>query len=113
MKVANFRDLMAGYKTAEITCLYQRCVVRRLTVEGDELKIDACDGNGPVTVKLDAAITYQPWVMDRGSLLFDAADCVALPMAAAALGPTAKLKICGEEDTIVFPDGSTDRVLPA
>jgi hypothetical protein len=114
MKVANFRDLMAGYPSAEIRCLYTGNTVRRLAVEGNLLRIDACvAGVGTVTVGLDVPITYKPWACDRGNLLFPAGECSGLPQEAIALGADALLKICGEGDTITFPDGSAQDVLPA
>jgi len=98
MKVRNFADLMAGHKTAEILCAVKLAVVRRLKVSGNMVRIDACDGP-MIQVPLDTPISYEPWFMDRGSLLF---DCQEVPSA----------KICTEADLIRFPDGSEEPVLP-
>lgn len=100
MKVSSFRELMAGHKEAKIYCLYTNKLVRILTVNGDQVQIDA---TVPpiISVSLDTAITYEPWVMDRGNMLFVSDE---LP---------GSLKICGEEDLIVYEDGTSDRVQPS
>jgi len=84
--IESFRDLMGGHKSGKIICAVHNQVVRTLTVEGDDVKIVCGDGS-QITVKLDTAITYQAWFMDRGSLLFDNDK-----------------KICTELDCIVFDD---------
>jgi len=106
MKVATFRDLMAGRKQAEITCLYSGKVVRKLIVMGDHVEINAM-APPLVWVPLDTPIRYEPWVFDRGSLLFDG-DATG---EARFLGAT--LKICGEGDIIIYQDKKAVPVEPA
>jgi hypothetical protein len=89
----NFRDLMNGHASAEIINLYGGNVVRKLTVNGDRVTIDALVPP-VVSVNLETEIVYQPWFMDRGSLLF---KCSGIPELA---------KICTEFDEIRYPDGS-------
>jgi hypothetical protein len=95
LKVGSFRDLMGGYESAQIKCLMQRRTVRTLQVKmvGDNEVVEI-DPNIPgdrtyhdlMTVSLDTIISYQPWDMDRGSLIFGG------------------YKICTELDTILYPD---------
>ncbi len=59
---------------------------------------------------LDTPITYEPWMMDRGSLLFASAAVLNREVLPASLPD--ELKICGEGDSITFADGSSDTVLP-
>ena len=97
MKATTLRDVMAGNRTAEISCLYTGKVVRRLKRVGDQLEVDALDV--VVTVPLDTPLTYKPWVMDRGNMLFD------VPGHQGA-------KFCGEGDHITYPDGTRDVIEP-
>jgi hypothetical protein len=94
LRVATFRDLMNGQPTAEIVNLMDNKVVRVLTVNGDEVKIRPGVGDD-VIVPMDMAIIYEPWALDRGSLLFGQG-----------------LKICTEMDLIRFPNGDTMTILP-
>ena len=87
------KDFMAGHQAASITNT-RGAVVRRLIVDGEMLTIDAI--TDIVSVKLDAEITYEPGVMDFGSLLFK------------LNGRNAKLAT--ECDKITFDDGSVSYV---
>jgi len=80
--------LMDGHTAAVLKCYYTGEIVRRLTVDGDELIIDAITET--VRAPLDTEITYKPWLMDRGDLLFDLDG--------------RKCKICGEADFICYGD---------
>jgi len=82
-----FRTLMAGHKSCEIRCAYTGHLARKLTVNGDTLHLDAITES--IDVPLDTEITYKPWVMDRGELMF-----------------LDKFKVCGEYDKITYDDGS-------
>jgi len=104
MKVRTFADLMAGHERAEIYCLYKKGLVRRLKVTGDQVEVIPLTGS-PVMAKLSTPIMYEPWFMDRGSLLFEAAPASPHGMAMVA-------KICTEADVIRFPDGVEDSVMP-
>lgn len=94
LKVKTFRDVMNGHPTAEIKNLLNGQVVRRLKVVGDTVEIDALTVTG--TASLDDKLTFKPWVLDRGNILFDS------PLVPA--GQQAKL--CTQFDPINYPDGS-------
>lgn len=85
-----FRTLMAGELTATILSLTTNHVVRGLTVKNEDIEVDAFTEK--VTVPLDTPIIYEPWFMDRGSLLFEAPGF-------------GKAKLATEFDTIKFPNG--------
>ena len=95
MKVRTFADLMAGHETAEILCAVHGEVVRRLRVAGGHVEVTPLEGPS-ITVPSWTPITYEPWFMDRGSMLFQAEGGQA--------------KICTEGDLVRFPDGVEDRV---
>lgn len=88
-----FADLLRGYVSAEILSFRNGTVVRRLIVKGDVVTVDAI--TQAVDVPLTTPITYEPWFMDRGSMLFGQ-----------------YYKLCTETDTIRFPDGQTFWVGP-
>lgn len=104
LKLATFVDLFsqaAGATHATIECAVKRQVVRKLRLDGDSIVLDAL--SGPlVRVARTEAIVYEPWVFDRGSLLF---NCRQLGM------PDAKL--CTEFDELVYPDGRRFQLVPA
>ena len=86
---SNFRELM-GFNTVALIKNRHGEVVRllRLTGNGDEIEVDALTEK--ITVSGKTPIEYEPWFMDRGSLLFP--------------GRTwgERLKIATEGDTIEF-----------
>lgn len=86
------RHLMNGASSVEIVCRIKGTVVRRLTSDGNDVIVDAITEQ--VTVPLDTRIVYEPWFMDRGSLLFNG------------------MKLCTEGDIVRFPDGSVEEALP-
>lgn len=93
MRVRNFADLMSGHAKAEIICAMKKTLVRRLkVVDGNSVQIDPMEGP-PITIPLTTPIKYEPWFMDRGSLLF---SCEEMPEA----------KLCTEFDLVRFPDGN-------
>lgn len=94
-----FADLMNGHKGAEIRCLYSGKLVRRLTVNGDTLRFDAM--TVAIDIPLSTPISYEPWVFDRGSLLFSVPN---LPDGLKVA------KLCGEHDPITFDDGTEGNV---
>ena len=89
LKVGSFRDLMQ-HGDCTIKCFYSGQTVRTLTVVGDICHILAGDGS-ELDVPLDTLITYEPWTMDRGNMLFEHE------------GRT--LKICGEADILTAESG--------
>lgn len=84
------RDLMGNATEAIILCLYSGTMVRRLTVKGDNLHIDAITDD--VEVPLDTPIIYEPWVLDRGNMLLDS--------------PKGRIKLCTEADILQLPGGT-------
>lgn len=89
-------NIMNGHKTAEIVCAYKGTVVRRLTVDGEVITVDALTEK--VDVLLTTPVTYEAWMFDRGSMLFSYAGKVG--------------KLCTEGDIIRFADGSEGHVYP-
>lgn len=98
MKIRTFADLMAGRGRAEICCLYTRKVVRVLTVVDGQVHVDFTNGES-TDIPLETTIWYEPWFMDRGSLLFSCREA-------------SQAKICTEADVIRFPDGAEDSITP-
>ena len=98
MRVQSFADLMNGHKSAEILNLLNNEVVRRLIVVGDNVEIDALSIK--IKVPLNTTISYEPWMMDRGNMLF---ECKEIKGGA---------KICTELDIIQFPDGTSESITP-
>lgn len=93
LNVKNFRNVMNGHATAEICSLLNGEVVRRLKAIGDALEIDALTDT--VTVNMDDNLTFMPWFMDRGNILFTHTDI-----------PGNQGKLCTQFDIIKYPDGS-------
>src|SRR5208283_4071371 len=98
--VATFADLMNGEPYAEIIDLVGGTVVRRLSVAAGKVQID-CFAPPVVCVDLNTPIIYEPWRMDRGSLLF---SCAVFPDGTA--------KICTEFDVIRFRNGTEYKIKP-
>lgn len=98
IRVKTFRDLMGGATGAFIVNPLQGNVVRRLTVVGDQVEVDA--GGQSVWVPLDTEIRFEAWVLDRGNMLFTGGEKY----------PNAKL--CTEADVIRRSDGTEGLVLP-
>lgn len=84
------RDFLKNQASAIIVCPIKNIPVRFLTVQGDEVCVDAITEE--MWVPLDTELIYQPWVFDRGSILFKA-QCRTL-------------KLCTEADKVRFPDGT-------
>lgn len=100
LKVSSFEDLMQGHDQARIKCLMSGVVVRTLTlidlIEAGLTKVVKIEFPGGLPnaehiVPLDTKIVYEPWAMDRGSLLF---------------GDNKQFKICTEGDIVHFPGDS-------
>jgi len=83
------RDLLDGALRAEIVNLLGGNVVRVLRVLDEYVAIDA--GGDSVTVPLDTVLIHEPWLMDRGSILFDSAR-------------RGRLKLCTELDILRVAD---------
>jgi hypothetical protein len=99
LSVGTFEDLMHGYAYAEIYSRgFGHALVRRLSVAAGKVQIDALIPP-IISVSLNTEITYEPWFMDRGSLLFEHPE---LPKGG---------KICTELDEIRFPDGKRYEIL--
>jgi len=93
LRVFLFGDLMPGQPTAEIWCPYQNVRVRQLRAAAEHIEIIPEDGSGPIKVKAQDRIFFEPWFMDRGSLLFQ--------------HDLGLLKLCTEGDTIKYPQGNS------
>jgi len=89
LPVSSFRDLMQ-HGDCTIACLYTQQTVRTMTVEGGICHLVAGDGS-EFDVPLDTPITFEPWVMDRGNMLFEHG------------GST--WKVCGEADILTAESG--------
>lgn len=98
--ISNFRDLLAGHSSCEIVNPLKGNVVRKLSlVDGNrQVAVDAI--SAVVTVDLMCEVRFEPWVLDRGNLLF---TCEGYPSA----------KLCTEDDVVRYPDGSEALVRPA
>ena len=97
IRVQTFRDLMDGASYAEIINS-RGDVVRKLSLtEGGNVLVDALTVK--VVVEIDAPLYYEPWFMDRGSLLFSAPSI-------------GQAKLCTEGDIIRYDDGSKLYVEP-
>jgi hypothetical protein len=95
LTVESFRDLMQ-YGDCTIKCLYSGEVVRTLTVVGESCHLLAGDGT-ELDIPLDTPITYQPWCMDRGNMLFS--------LGGQLLSCTTRCKICTEGDVLIADSG--------
>lgn len=95
-----FRTLLNGHDTAEIICPIKKEVVRTLRRIGfTSVQIECADGT-KTYVQLETPIRYEPWVFDRGNLLF---NC---PL-------TRNAKLCTEMDIIKFKDGTQKLIQPS
>lgn len=57
-------------ETLEIQNLYGGNVVRKINIEGNDVLIDAMDGN-PIRLDKKTPVYYEPWLLDRGSIVFE------------------------------------------
>ena len=89
------RDILKGAREAFVVCPSKGETVRHITVVGDDAHILA--GNDAIKVSLDTVLKYEPWFMDRGSILFEHPD----------LGT---LKFCTELDILRLPDGTESQI---
>lgn len=92
------RDLLDGAAHAEILNLHGGNVVRVLQVLDEYVSIDA--GGDKITVPLDTVLIYEPWLMDRGSILFDSNRgrlklCTELDLLRVAGRPDMSIKVPG------------------
>lgn len=80
-----------------ISCLYTGQQVRTLTLKGDNCHCLAGDGT-ELDIPLDTPVIHQPWVLDRGNMIFKHGHD--------------QLKICGEADILRTEDGTEYSVMP-
>jgi hypothetical protein len=85
------KSLLGSAQRAEIICAVNNTVVRTLRLVNDELYVFAADGDY-VRVPDTTCGIYEPWFMDRGSILFQA--------------PLGTVKLCTEFDRIRLEDGT-------
>lgn len=99
LKVKTFADLISR-GNGSIACLYTGNVVRQLTLQDNGIvHVVAGDGTS-FDIPSDTPILYQPWVMDRGNLLFEIPEVYG------------QLKICGEADILTTEDGERYSIVP-
>ena len=117
MKIANFKDLMAGFESADIVhstsdpCPGKNEVVRELTVRDKIVSggwgvikvVHIESGPDAVDVPINTPVYYEAWALDRGNLLFYTGDDA---------GAGEEMKLCTEADEIRYPDGTVDSVYP-
>lgn len=91
------RQLLNERLGATIHCVVRGTKVRDLTLHGDYVDLRAADG-AEVAIHADELLVYEPWVMDRGSILVKSCDAGVI-------------KLCTEGDRIVLEDGVETSVL--
>lgn len=84
------RELLHGLPSAHIHCAMTGNVVRTLVADGDYCDLKAGDGT-EVAIRLDEPFTFEPWFMDRGSVLVRSCDAGVI-------------KLCTEGDFIHLDD---------
>lgn len=82
-------DILNGYFHAKIRCAVTNRVVRELTVVANGVFVQPETGD-PVVIPLDTEVRYEPWFLDRGSILFGE-----------------KFKLCTEYDIVEHPGTDT------
>lgn len=98
MIVSKIGDVLGKHETAEIRCLYQGTIARKLKRLPDNMvEIEALTWF--LVVSADTPVKYEPWVMDRGNMLFDPPNYPSV-------------KLCGEADSVCYPDGTQESVEP-
>ena len=104
-KPKTFRELMGGHEMLEIVCPIKGEVVRRLKASDDHEVVSIDAGSVVISISADTEIYYEPWVFDRGNLLFELPahhfDKGRYP------GP---LKIATEYDHVRYADGREERI---
>jgi hypothetical protein len=91
LRTLRVRDLFDGHDGAEVICAVTGHVVRQLALIGDTLELKA--GADQCAIAADTQLHYEPWLMDRGSVL----------VASLEYGT---IKLCTEFDIIRFEDGT-------
>lgn len=95
------RNLLDGHLAAEIVCAMRATVVRRFVVHPDMDIVDVDFGdNTQVGLSLDTVLSYDAWIMDRGSIVFIIPEHMRLPDM-----PICG-KLCTEFDILRFDDGT-------
>jgi|TARA_Y100000034_G_scaffold116048_1_gene153875 hypothetical protein len=99
MQIATFNDFLGEHPTSEILCAMKREVVRRFRRMPDgSVELDALSDK--IVVPADTVVMYEPWCMDRGSLVW-------------IDGERGTLKACTEFDVLRFPNGDENSIQPA
>lgn len=91
------RQLLNERLGARIYCLVRGAQVRTLVLNGDYVDLRAGDGT-EVAIRADELLAYEPWFMDRGSVLVKSCDAGVI-------------KLCTEGDRVVLEDGTETSVL--
>ena len=99
--VKTFGDLLKGHTRGEIHCLYTGEMVRQLSLDvRGNVVLNPMSGP-TLVISPKTPLKFEPWVMDRGSLIFHHEDI-----------PNQPLKLCGEGDTIRYEDGTESSIIP-
>lgn len=91
------RELLCGLPSAHIHCVVTGAVVRTLVADGDYCDLRAGDGS-EVAIRLDEPLTFEPWFMDRGSILVKSCDAGVI-------------KLCTEGDLLHLEDDAAFTIL--
>jgi len=91
------RQLLNERLDATIHCLVRGTQVRALALQGDYVDLRTADGN-EIAIHADELLVYEPWFMDRGSVLVKSCDAGVI-------------KLCTEGDRVVLEDGTETSVL--
>ena len=87
------RELLAKSLSAKISCAVTGDVVRQLTLSGPHVHLRAGDGT-QVLIDADETLHYEPWFMDRGSVLVTSCN-------------HGLIKLCTEFDLVTLDDGTS------
>lgn len=90
------RQLLNERLAATVRCLVTGNQVRMLVLSGDYVDLRAGDGT-EVAICADEPLVYEPWFMDRGSILIKSCDAGII-------------KLCTEGDRVVLDDDTETSV---
>lgn len=86
------RELLGNSLCAQISCAVTGNVVRNLTLAGPYVDLRCADGSRAL-IPADEALVYEPWFMDRGSVLVKSES-------------HGVIKLCTEFDRVKLEDGA-------
>jgi len=103
IRVGKMGDLRSCLKsdpnaTLEVASLFGGETVRKIKFKGKSVLIDTLDGSGDLKFSSDTEIYYEPWTMDRGSLVFESPE--GLEVSGRKIKKGTILKLATEEDPV-------------